>query len=368
MPDVISLPNGRKIGPGQPCFVVAEIGQNHQGDAYTALRLIGEAHKAGVDAVKFCKRHIPSDLTLEGRSTPYDNPHSFGETYGEHRAALELDISEYRHLIERMRYNEWPEIFFATACDIVSADELELHVNPPMYKIASRDLDNLPLIDHVAGFGKPVILSAGMMESDDVSRALGVVRRHHHQVMILYCVSEYPTPVEHIDLGVMQMMEARYHCPVGFSDHTAGIVAAQTAATLGVAMVEKHFTLARAMKGTDHAGSLEPEGMARLVRNIRIAEEIQQPLSSEVIYEKRDAVWKTRQKLGRSIVAARCIMEGERITEDMLTLKSPGSGLRWSERTKILGQLAVRLIPTDTMIQETDVALPEPAEAIDGSV
>ena len=368
--EVIELPNGRKIGRGQPCFVVAEIGQNHQGDVYTALRLIGEAHKAGVDAVKFCKRYIPSDLTLEARNAPYDNPHSFGRTYGEHREKLELSIPEYRHLLDRMQYNEWPEVFFATACDMVSAHALERVIAPPMYKIASRDLDNLPLIEYVARFSTPVILSAGMeLDSrDDVHRALGAVRQHHDQVMVLYCVSEYPTPLEHIDLGWMDLMRNEFRCPVGFSDHTPGIVAAQTAAVMGAAMIEKHFTLARAMKGTDHAASLEPEGMARLVRNIRIGEQIREPLSIETITERREAVGVNRHKLGRSIVAARDIVEGERVTEDKLTLKSPGTGLRWAKRTEILGQLAVRQIPADTLIQEADVSLPESAEAIDGSV
>lgn len=364
----ITLRNGRKIGPGEPCFVVAEIGQNHQGDVYTALRLIKAAHEAGVDAVKFCKRDIASDLTAEAAAAPYDNPHSFGATYGEHREALELRIGDYRHLKERMVYNKWPEVFFATACDVRSADELEYCVDPPMYKIASRDLDNLPLIDYVAQLGKPVILSTGVGYSDVIDidhiliQAVETVRQYHNQLIILQCVSEYPTPLEHIYLPDMAWMQSHFKCPIGLSDHTPGIVASQAAALLGAVMVEKHVTLARAMKGTDHAGALEPDGIARLVRNIRVGEELQKPVTGMVMAERAEAVEATRRKLGRSLVAKRTIDPGETITEDMLTLKSPGTGLQWSERDRVVGHVAAVQIPADTLIQLEDVIDPQTAE------
>ncbi len=351
----IELPNGRKIGRGEPCFVVAEIGQNHQGDAYTALRLIKAAHEAGVDAVKFCKRDIPSDLTREAHKQPYDNPHSFGATYGEHREVLELSIEEYAQLKKRTTYNEWPEVFFATVCDITSVNQIEEHINPPMYKIASRDIDNLPLIDYVATCHKPVILSSGMGSRDDVLRALEAVRRHHDQMIVLYCVSEYPTPIGHIDLRQIERMESIYDCPIGISDHSPGIVVAQTAAVMGAVMVEKHLTLARAMKGTDHAASLEPDGMARLVRNIRIGEQLQCPKAEKETIERELATAETRRKLGRSLVARGTIEPGEMITEGMLTLKSPGTGLRWGERWAVIGHKAVRYILPGALIVESDV-------------
>ena len=351
----ITLPNGRVIGPGHPCFVVAEVGQNHQGDVYTALRLLKAAHEARVDAVKFCKRDIGSDLSPEAYNRSYDNPHSFGETYGKHREALELSLADYRHLVERMRYNEWPEVFFSTVCDRVSADELEREIDPPMYKIASRDIDNRPLIEHVARFGKPVILSTGMQSGVIARQAVDVIRKHHDKVIVLYCVSEYPTPLEHLDLSVLPAMQEYFGCPVGFSDHTAGIVAAQAAALLGAVMVEKHVTLARAMKGTDHAGSLEPEGIRRLVRNIRAGEILQEPVEGAALAARRAAVEANRLKLGRSLVAARTILPGETIGEEMLALKSPGCGLGWGERGKVIGKTAEIYIGVGMLISEEDV-------------
>ncbi|MHC4181609.1 MAG: N-acetylneuraminate synthase family protein, partial [Planctomycetota bacterium] len=178
----IELPNGRKIGPGEPCFIVAELGQNHQGDVYTAVRMLKMAHEAGVDAVKLCKRDIDSDLTRAAQMEPYTGPQSFGPTYGEHRRALELSADDYKHLKERMRYNEWPEILFSTVCDQKSADEVEAAIDPPLYKIASRDLDNLPLLDHVASFCKPMILSTGMADAGEVMDALMVVSDHHTDI------------------------------------------------------------------------------------------------------------------------------------------------------------------------------------------
>ena len=356
----ITLPDGRKIGPGEPCFIVAEIGQNHNGRRDTALRLMKAAHDAGVDAVKFCKRHIPSDLTREAHEQPYDNPHSFGATYGEHREALEFGAAEYRHLKDRMDYNEWPEVLFSTVCDIQSAVDINVWLDPPMYKIASRDLDNLPLIDRVAQFGKPMILSTGMGTVGMTNQALSTIRAHHNQVIVLYCVSEYPTPLEHIDLGVLPIMEDLHQCPIGFSDHTAGIVASQAAALLGFAMIEKHITLARAMKGTDHAGSLEPDGLNRLVKNIQAGEVLRTSLTNQQHKDRRPALDASRRKLGRSIVAVDRICCGEIITEDKLCLKSPGTGFQWCERGSLIGRVAERTIEADTLITLMDTGLTAP--------
>ena len=332
MPQPIELPNGRKIGHDQPAFIVAEIGQNHQGDVYTAIRLAKAAHDAGVDAVKFCKRDLPSDMTQEMMDQPYNGPQSFGKTYGEHREKLELSPMEYAHLKDRMeRYNEWPATMFATACDIKSVDDLEDTIQPPLYKIASRDLDNLPLIDYVARLGKPVVLSTGMARDlDEIAEAINTIKEHHNQIILCYCVSEYPTPNEHVRLEVIQYLAHNFSVHIGYSDHTAGITMCQAAAVLGAVYIEKHLTLARAMKGTDHAASLEPDGMARMVRNIRAVEAAMMPGPVADVEA-------TRRKLGRSICAKVDIPAGTIITEDMLCLKSPGTGVPWRERHSFVG-------------------------------
>lgn len=349
MPCNIELPNGRKIGSGEPAFIVAEIGQNHQGDAYTATRLMKEAHDAGVDAVKFCKRHLSSDMTQEMMDEPYAGPQSFGATYGEHRAALELEAEEYMHLKERMAYNEWPEVMFATACDERSVDILEAAINPPLYKIASRDLDNLPLIDYVARLGKPVVLSTGMARDlDEVAEAINTIKQHHNRIVVCYCVSEYPTPNEHVQLETIQYLAHNFGVHIGYSDHTAGITMCQAAATLGAVYIEKHLTLARAMKGTDHAASLEPDGMRRMVRNIRAVE-------AAMLLGPVADVEATRKKLGRSICAAVDIEKYRVITEDMLCLKSPGTGVPWGHRGAVVKHYPVRDIKAGEEIECGDL-------------
>lgn len=342
----IQLPNGRRIGPGEQPFVVAEIGQNHNGDVYTATRLLKAAHDAGVDAVKFCKRHIPSDLTRAARDAPYPGPQSFGATYGEHREALELSIDEYAHLKERMEYNEWPEVFFSTVCDLHSLEELERVIDPPLYKIASRDLWNEPLLDAVARTGKPVILSTGMkLMRSGLLLPLGSIRRYHNQIIVLYCVSHYPTPDREIELVRIRELE---ECGVlaGYSDHTSGITMCQAAAAMGAVVIEKHITLARAMKGTDHACSLEPHGMAKMTRNVKATWQACSQRSTCC-----PDTLETWRKLGRSLVASHDMPAGYIITAADLVLKSPGTGIGWQNRDQIIGGRATVNIPADTMMR-----------------
>ncbi len=349
----IRLDTGRIIGPDSPCFLVAEIGQNHQGDVYTALRLATEANRAGVDALKLTKRHLPSEMTAAMAGASYDNPHSFGPTYGEHRAALELPIADYKHLRNRLQYNGYPQILFATVCDVWSAEEIRQHLDPPLYKIASRDLDNLPLIECVARFGKPVVLSTGMVRRDerDIETALETVRRLHDRIVFLYFVSEYPTPDHHVWLRRIETLRQRYGVLVGFSDHTVGIHLAQAAVQAGAVMVEKHVTLSRAMPGTDHAGSLEPQGLQRCVRNIRSLERSMDDAEPRGIDTEA-----ARNKLGRSLVSRCEIPMGTVIEGRMVCLKSPGTGVHWPERDRIIGHRATVHIPEDVTLQASDVA------------
>lgn len=342
----------RKIGDGHPCFVVAELGQNHNGDVYTATRLMKAAQDAGCDAVKLCKRDILSELTAEAFQRPYEGPQSFGKTYGEHRLALELTPTEYTHLAERVRYNGWPFTLFATVCDVTSAYDVEASVNPPLYKVASRDLDNLPLIYHLARLLKPIILSAGMAEEGEIEAAIATVRKIHDQIVLMVCTSEYPTPNDHVGLWRIPEWRKKYGVLIGLSDHTPGITAGICGAALGACMVEKHLTLSRAMKGTDHAASLEPDGMRRLVAKIREVEAMMARHEPAIFYH---ATALARAKLGRSLVTTRPIAEGEVITESDVCLKSPGTGIRWADRAEVIGKPAARALAADVMIQPSDV-------------
>jgi sialic acid synthase SpsE len=356
MTHTIELPNGRKIGDGQPCFIVGEVGQNHQGDVYTALRTIKACHEAGVDAIKLTKRHVPSDMTRAMRCQPYDNPNSFGANYGEHREQLELPIKDYVHLKERMAYNKWFEVLFATACDVASVKELDTYLDPPMYKVASRDIDNLPLLAVIARTGKPVILSTGMLTNDSaiLGRAIRMIRRVglHNDIIVLACRSIYPTPYELCDLSRLKTIRDEFDVLVGMSDHTIGIMIPIAALALGACMIEKHVTLSRAMKGTDHACSLEPDGIQRVVRDIRNLEAAMQPADMKTLYGR---LLPARQKLGRSLVTTCDIAPGEVICPHHLTVKSPGTGIPYSGKDSLLGKVARIAIPADTTIQLTDV-------------
>ena len=348
---VIDIGN-RKIGEGQPCYVVAELGQNMNGDVYTAVRLMKAAADAACDGVKLCKRDIASELTAEAYDRPYIGPQSFGEIYGEHREALELTEAEYAHLADRKRYNQWSFDLFATACDLESVDAVERSLCAPLYKIASRDLDNLPLIDYVARLGKPVVLSAGMAEEGEIEAAIDTVLEYHDKIVLMVCTSEYPTPNDHVGLWRMPEWRKKYGVLIGLSDHTAGITAGICGAALGACMVEKHLTLSRAMKGTDHAASLEPDGMRRMVTKIREVEAMMARNDPAMFYH---ATALARDKLGRSLVTTRAIAEGEVIGESDVCLKSPGTGVRWADRANVIGKPAARALAADTTIQPCDV-------------
>src|SRR5262245_55011482 len=327
-PPSIELFPGRWVGQGQPCLFVAEVGQNHNGRMAFARRLIQVAAEAGADAVTFCKRHLPSELTREASRRPYLGRQSFGATYGEHRKALEFSAEQHAKLMEyaAAARSTLPSghhlTYFATACDSQSVDELEA-IGAPCYKVASRDLTNLPLVDYIARTGKPVILSSGMDSLDEISQALDTVRMHHDQIVLLHCTSAYPTPYPDVNLRAMETLRREFDVLVGLSDHSSGTAVPLAAAALGAVVIEKHVTLSRRMKGTDHACSLEPQEFGEMVQGVRA---IEQALGDGV---KRvpPSVTAAKTKLSRSVVSRCEIRRGTRLTEEMLCLKCAGGGL-----------------------------------------
>lgn len=339
--------SGKPVGEMHPAFIIAEIGQNHNGEVSLAKELIDAASEAGVDAVKFVKRHIPSELTAEQYNKPYDNPNSFGETYGKHREFLELDREQHREI--KNYAHKKGLIYFSSACDRVSVEDME-HIGAPAYKIASRDLTNIPLIEYIARIGKPIIMSTGMATVDDIDDAVNAVRKYHEKFILMHCTSEYPTPYEHVNLRRIDTLKERYKCIVGSSDHTIGIMIPVAAVAFGAKVIEKHITLHRYMKGTDHPGSLEPGGLKRVVRDIRHLE--QAIGDGDIQYE--DYMDKARKKLARSLVSAADIRKGQILTEDMIILKSPGTGLLWREKDRIIGKRAVKDIEKDSTLKEDD--------------
>jgi len=344
------------ISDASHCYVIAEIGHNHQGSLQKARELFREAKLAGAQAVKLQKRNNRGLYTKAAFDRPYDNENSFGATYGEHREFLEFGLQEYREL---QAYAAELDIdFFATAFDLDSADFLE-GLNVPAYKIASGDVKSTPLLKHVAAFGKPVILSTGGARMDDITRAYDTVMPINPQLCILQCTAGYPAPFEELDLRVIgQYREAFPGAVIGFSGHDNGIAMSMAAFVLGARVVEKHFTLNRAMKGTDHAFSLEPVGLRKMVRDLeRTAAALGDGVKKIYESEKAPII-----KMGKSLVVAKDLPAGHVIGPRDIVMKSPGGGIPPYELDKVLGRLTLKALHEDDFLSFDVLSKPENAE------
>jgi len=341
------------------CYVIAEIGHNHQGNLEKAKALISAAVECGADAVKFQKRDNKSLYVRSMYDKPYENENSFGATYGEHREALEFGKDEYRELQKHAR--ELGVDFFATAFDFPSADFLA-NLDVPCYKIASGDLRNIPLLQYVAAFGKPVIISTGGATMDDIRRAYDAFMPINHQLCILQCTAAYPADAAELHLKVIDTFRREFpSVTVGLSDHYNGISMAVVAYVLGARVIEKHFTLNHTWKGTDHAFSLEPVGFAKMVRDLRRARAAIGDGVKRVLPNETSPI----TKMGKSLVASRPLKHGHVLTEADIAIKSPGGGLPPYELPSLIGKRVTRALDADHAFQMSDVAEPErvPARA-----
>jgi N-acetylneuraminate synthase/sialic acid synthase len=342
--------DGTPITDDGDCYVIAELGHNHQGSVERARELIRIAKDCGVSAVKLQKRDNRSLYTREMYDAPYDHENSFGLTYGAHREALELDRDGYIELQHTAR--EVGLTLFATAFDHPSADFLA-DLEMPAYKIASGDLTNTPLLRHVASFGKPVFLSTGGATIEDVERAVDTMLPVNSQLSLLQCTAVYPVDAEELNLGVITTFRERYpEFVIGLSDHQDGIAMALVAYMLGARVMEKHFTLSHTLKGTDHAFSLMPEGMRKLVRDLRrtpaaLGDGVKKPLPSEE---------SALRKMGKMLVAARDLAAGSVLAEADVAARSPlDGGLRPYELDQLLGRKLRRAVREDEAITFDDL-------------
>jgi sialic acid synthase len=339
--------NGVPVGDNFPTYVIAEIGQNHNGEIRIAKQLIEMAARCGADAVKFQKRDMFSELTKEAYNKPYDNPNSFGKTYGEHRTFLELNEEQHAELKD---FAEASGItYFCTPCDIPSVELLE-RINCPFYKVASRDITNIPLLEKISSTGKSVIMSTGMANLQDIDNALNALKRGPESLVILQCTSEYPCKLENVNLKAIETLRKKYGYLVGLSDHTSGVIVSAAAVVMGAVMIEKHITLDHTMKGTDHPGSLEEQGLRKLIDYIRAVK----IAMGDGVKEFNPAVAGSKDKLARSLTSKVVIKKGQIVTEDMICLKSPGTGISWIERSKILGKKSKYDIESDVTLKEND--------------
>ncbi|MEW5766655.1 MAG: N-acetylneuraminate synthase family protein [bacterium] len=316
------------IGKDEPTFVVAEVGQNHNGDIDLAKRLIKEAAQSGADAVKL------QTIFAGGLVTDDDSGYK-------RLQALEFNLAQYQELSKTA--GETGIIFFSTPFDERGVDLLE-KLNVPVYKIASGDLTNHPLIEYVGQTGKPIIISTGAADIKEIKEAIASVG--HKEIILLHCVSNYPASIEDINLRAMRAMEEVFKTPVGFSDHTEGTIAPLVAVALGASVIEKHFTLDKALPGPDHALSLDPGEFQGMIRDIRMVEKaLGSPVKEAVASEKP-----IRKLARRGLKAKVDIKEGVRITGDMIAVLRPETGLAPQYLKEVIGRRAKQTIKRNEAI------------------
>lgn len=335
----------RLIGDAEPCFIIAEAGVNHNGDINLAKKLIDAAKAAGADAVKFQTFKAENVVVKDAQKAEYQKETTgVGESQYGMLKKLELTEEDFRELADHAKEKEI--LFLSSPFDKESVDLLyELDV--PAFKIGSGEITNFPLLKHIAKKGKTIILSTGMATLGEVEEALNVIRSEGvEKVILLHCVSNYPARIEDVNLRAMETLKQAFKLPVGFSDHTLGITASIAAVALGACVIEKHFTLDRNLIGPDHKASLEPDELKEMVKTIRDVEKalgdwIKRPTINEEEIKKIAR---------RSIIAKMDISEGTVITEDMLDIKRPGTGIEPKYFDFVIGMRAKKDIKKSDIV------------------
>ncbi|OHA18439.1 MAG: hypothetical protein A2664_00650 [Candidatus Taylorbacteria bacterium RIFCSPHIGHO2_01_FULL_46_22b] len=337
----------REITDAGPVFVIAEVGLNHNGDMQVAKKLVDVAVAAGADAVKFQMRHLDS-LYVESAHT---NIH--GEDIGTQYLLSLIKKSELTQdqFIEIAQYAKQKGILFlCTPWDKQSADFLEkLHV--PAFKVASADLINFELLEHLAKKQKPLIISTGMSTMDEIKKTVQFLKKHQAEFALLHCNSTYPAPIKNLNLNMIPELKKLYGGIVGYSGHELELATTVATVPLGARIIERHITLDRSLEGPDHAASLEPDDFATLVRDIRRTEEALGTGKKFIT----SGEYINRKNLGKSLVAERVIRKGETITQDMVTAKSPAKGLSPQLFFDLIGRRTTQDMKKDDYFTEEDL-------------
>jgi N,N'-diacetyllegionaminate synthase len=323
----------RFIGSGCPCFIIADAGVNHNRSLELALRLVDVARQAGADAVKFQTFKAEKIVSPVAPKAEYQiaNTQS-SESQLEMVKALELTFDEFRSVRDYCQRRN--VLFMSTAFDEESADFLD-ELGMPVFKIPSGEITNLPLIAHIARKRKPILMSTGMSNLEEVREAFNTIQGcGNDEVVILQCTSDYPADPSTINLRAMATMHNEFHVDVGYSDHSRGIEIPLAAVALGACVVEKHFTTDRTLRGPDHKASLEPGELKSMIAAIRTVE------ASLGDGQKRPSLGelKTAKCARRSLAAARRIPAGTLVTEDMVMILRPGTGMPPAMKPSVLGK------------------------------
>lgn len=341
---------GRRIGQGEPCFIVAEAGVNHNGDLTLARQLVVAAAEAGADAVKFQAFHADEVASPEAPKAGYQiRATSHHESQLEMLRTLELGadaLAELKALAE-----EHELVFLASAFDEQSTDALD-RLGVAAFKIASGEITNHPLLAAIGARGRPVILSSGASDLEETKAAIDVLRHAGApEVVVLHCTTAYPAAAEEANLRALETLRDRLEVPVGYSDHTEGDETALAAVALGACVLEKHFTLDRALAGPDHSTSVEPGDLAQLVRRVRrveaaLGDGVKRPGATE----RSNAA-----AVRRSLAAAGDIPAGSVLTPAMLTALRPGTGISPTRIDEVIGRRLRRDIARHQLLDPTDL-------------
>lgn len=327
-------------------FIIAEAGVNHNGDVNTAKQLIDAAAQSGADAVKFQTFIGEKCISSRAQKAAYQKQ-AVGEAGSQLDMVKKLELPHEDFSILKEYCGEKKIMFMSTAFDIDSARFLN-DIGVEVFKIPSGEITNFPLLKMIGQFHKKVIMSTGMSEMPEIKAAVDVLRQYGTEdISILHCNTQYPTPMEDVNLRAMQQLKDELKLPVGYSDHTLGIEVPVAAAALGAEIIEKHFTLDKNMEGPDHRASLEPDELKKMVEGIRNVEKALGDGIKRVSPSEKENL----QVVRKSITASKTIKKGEMLTEANITAKRPGSGIspmRWNE---VIGQRAVRDFEADEMIE-----------------
>ncbi|PYR01588.1 MAG: polyhydroxyalkanoate biosynthesis repressor PhaR [Acidobacteria bacterium] len=333
----------RAIGAGHPCFVIAEAGINHNGDARLAAELVEAASAAGADAIKF-QTHFPEDEMLRDGATASYVGESLFDLLARTALTREAHV-ELRDLAAKKGI-----VFLSTPFSREAADFLDT-IGVPAFKTGSGELTHLPLQRHIARKRKPMIISTGMSAPEEIDRTVGVVRAEGAPFALMHCTSTYPTPYEHVQLGCIGWLRNLYGVPVGFSDHTVGSYMAFAAAANGANLLEKHFTTSRGLPGPDQQGSIEPSELADLIRGVRA---IERGLGATKTIQPGEQ--DVRDMAHHSVVSVRAIPAGATIGVHDVWAKRPGTGIPARHLGDVIGRVAKQRIEKDRLIQWNDLA------------
>lgn len=339
--------NNKKIGSNHPCYIIAEIGVNHNGKFDLAKKLIDHAIEAGADAVKFQKRNLESLY----RKTALENPNSESQGFEimlNELKTLELSKEEYIKILEYCK--EKQITFLCTPWDKDSVDFLE-ELGTPAYKVASGDMTNYPLIEYIAKKGKPMIISTGMSKLEEIEKMIEFVKSKEIPFIILHANSTYPSPIEALNLNLIPFYFEKFNLPVGFSDHETGIIGSVTAANMGSVLIERHITVDKNMKGLDHLSSLEPIEFKEMVDQIRLSEKAK----GKAIKKMSRGEVLQREVVAKSLVATKDIELGDIFSETNIDSKGPEKGLSAQFYFDIIGKKSKREIKKEEYLLDEDL-------------